>query len=526
MWRSMHRLQKLAVLAVVALTLYIWTISYGSESLLKEQFRPEVEANKVSVPDFEDVEGVKVEEATGHKVTFNEPSNPKSKAVREAFKFAWKNYKKYAWGHDHLKPISKKSADWFSLGLTITDSIDTILIMNLAEEYEEAREYVKLSLSFNHDQKVNLFETSIRVLGGMLSAYHLTGDELYKEKATELGSKLLGAFEHSKTPIPLSDVNLKTKDAATPSWTPYSSLSEVTSLQLEFRDLSRVTGNATFEQITFKVNEHIHDLGCNDMDGLCQMYINPLTGIFAKDGAITLGARTDSFYEYLFKQWLQTGKSIDFLKEDYLKAVEAMKKHLLKRTKNKKLLYFGEMTSSKSFYPKMDHLVCFLAGTLALGSKNGFGEEHMELAKDLGETCYQFYNNPTGLGPEIAHFAIDGDEKNSDLYVKPLDAYSLLRPEAVEAWFYLFRLTGDTKYQEWGWKMFESIEKYAKVENGYSSVNNVKKIPVSYKDNMESFYLAETLKYLYLLLETDQTILPLDKWVFNTEAHPLPIYQH
>jgi mannosyl-oligosaccharide alpha-1,2-mannosidase len=98
-----------------------------------------------------------------------------------------------------------------------------------------------------------------------------------------------------------------------------------------------------------------------------------------------------------------------------------------------------------------------------------------------------------------------------------------LRPEAFEAWFYMYRITGDKMYQEWGWEAFQAIEKYTKVENGYSSINNCKKIPVTYRDMMESFLLSETLKYLYLLLADDQTMIPLDKYVFNTEAHAFPI---
>uniref|UniRef100_A0A915MLA4 alpha-1,2-Mannosidase n=1 Tax=Meloidogyne javanica TaxID=6303 RepID=A0A915MLA4_MELJA len=111
-----------------------------------------------------------------------------------------------------------------------------------------------------------------------------------------------------------------------------------------------------------------------------------------------------------------------------------------------------------------------------------------------------------------------------------MDAHSLLRPEAFEAWFYLHRITGDSIYKEWGWNAFKAIEQYAKVESGgYSSVQNVKRVPVHLKDMMESFFLGESLKYLYLLFADDQQNnpdIPLDKWIFNTEAHPLPVRTH
>lgn len=103
--------------------------------------------------------------------------------------------------------------------------------------------------------------------------------------------------------------------------------------------------------------------------------------------------------------------------------------------------------------------------------------------------------------------------------------YNIHRPETIESLFYLYRATGDQKYREYAWNIFQAFEKYTKLEEGYASVNNVQKPnDVGFKDKMESFYLAETLKYLYLLFSDNAHLLPLDKYVMNTEAHPLPIY--
>ncbi|VDO72951.1 unnamed protein product [Haemonchus placei] len=449
------------------------------------------------------------------------PTNDRQKAVVDAFKHAWEGYRKYAWGHDQLKPISGGYSDWFDTGLTIVDALDTAIIMGL-EEVAQGTEWIRDSLTFEKDRYVNLFETTIRTLGGLLSAYHLTGDRMFVTKAEDLAGRLMSAFTKSKSAIPLSDVNLKTSKAKSPAWSSESSLSEVTSLQLEFRDLSRVTGRKVYEEISFKTSKHIHDIGCKDHDGLCDMYLNTNTGRFRTGTTITFGARADSYYEYLFKQWLQTGKTIDWLLDDYKTAMESMESKLYRYSEPNKLGFVGELQGNV-FSPKMDHLVCFLSGTLALGSQNGLPAEHMKLAK---VTCKAMYKTPTGLGPEIAYFNMMPGIKE-DLSIKPLDAHSLLRPEAVEAWFYLYRLTGDKTYQEWGWEAFNAIEKYAKVKGGYSSVKNVKRIPCVFSDLMESFFLAETLKYLYLLFADDQTnLFPLDEWVFNTEAHPLPIYSN
>lgn len=114
---------------------------------------------------------------------FKGPTNERQRAVVNAFKHAWKGYKEFAWGHDNLKPISMGSHDWFGLGLTIVDALDTIYIMDLQEEFDEARNWIDLYLNFNVDRDINLFEVTIRVLGGLMSAYHLSGDKMFLTKA-------------------------------------------------------------------------------------------------------------------------------------------------------------------------------------------------------------------------------------------------------------------------------------------------------------------------------------------------------
>ena len=107
----------------------------------------------------------------------------RQKAVVQAFKHAWKAYKRYAWGKDELRPVSQKSNEWFNLGLTLVDSLDTMWLMGLNEEFSEARDWVQNKMNVAQNKDVNLFETTIRVLGGLLSIYHLTGDSLFFDKA-------------------------------------------------------------------------------------------------------------------------------------------------------------------------------------------------------------------------------------------------------------------------------------------------------------------------------------------------------
>ncbi|XP_049460203.1 endoplasmic reticulum mannosyl-oligosaccharide 1,2-alpha-mannosidase [Epinephelus fuscoguttatus] len=444
-------------------------------------------------------------------------------AVRNAFRHAWKGYKEYAWGHDELKPISKSFGEWFGLGLTLIDSLDTMWILGLKEEFAEAKDWVEKELSFDKNVDVNLFETTIRVLGGLLSTYHLTGDQLFLEKAKDLGSRMMPAF---KTPskIPFSDVNIGKGTAHPPRWTSDSTLAEVTSIQLEFRELSRLTQDPQYQDVVNEVMKLVHKLP-GKQDGLVPMFINTNSGQFTHKGVFTLGARADSYYEYLLKQWIQGGKTEDDLLEDYMQAVEGVKKHLVKHTGPSKLTFVGELSHNR-FNPKMDHLVCFLPGTLALGAHNGLPGDHMDLAVQLTETCHQMYTQmETGLSPEIVHFSLQASD-GRDVIVKPADRHNLLRPETVESLFYMYRFTKDTKYRDWGWDILQSFNNYTKVPGGgYTSINNVRD-PVNPgpRDKMESFFLGETLKYLYLLFSDDMELLSLDKYVFNTEAHALPIW--
>ncbi|XP_008553860.1 endoplasmic reticulum mannosyl-oligosaccharide 1,2-alpha-mannosidase [Microplitis demolitor] len=461
-------------------------------------------------------------------VKFNGPQNERQKAVVKAFKHSWDGYTKYAWGHDNIKPISRGYHEWFGLGLTIVDSLDTMYMMGLNEDFAKARAWVADSLKFDLNRDVNLFEVTIRVLGGLLAIYHLSGDKLFLDKATDLGDRMMPAFSTSSG-VPYSDVNLGTKSAHSPKWGPDSSTSEVTSIQLEFRDLSRSTGQPRFEAAAARVSEHIHNL--EKYDGLVPIFINANTGLFRKHATITLGARGDSYYEYLLKQWLQTGKTINYLRDDYLLGISGTQKHLVKRTAKNKYLFIAELVgASRDMKPKMDHLTCYLPGTLALGTHHGLTTEHMDLAKELTTTCYQTYAiQPTFLAPEITYFNVQGtndDENQLDMYVKSTDAHNLLRPEFIESLYYMWYFTGNKTYQDWGWQIFKGFENYTKVENGYTSIGNVRNPQNTRpRDMTESFWYAETLKYLYLLFDDTRQLIDLDRWIFNSEGHPLPIYE-
>lgn len=211
---------------------------------------------------------------------------------------------------------------------------------------------------------------------------------------------------------------------------------------------------------------------------------------------------------------------------DYMQAIDGVLTQLMRRTPRENWVYIGELINGHDFKPKMDHLTCYLPGTLLLGHQNGMPDSHLLLARDLMDTCYQTYiKQPTHLAAEISYFALT-DKDEHDIYVKPNDAHNLLRPEFIESLYYFYALTGNRTYQDMGWTIFQAFEKHSKVAAGYTSLGNVKNtLNTRMRDLMESFWMSETLKYFYLLFSDNRKEIDLDKWVFNSEGHPLPVYQ-
>ncbi|KAL0717547.1 hypothetical protein Bca4012_066869 [Brassica carinata] len=403
--------------------------------------------------------------------------------VKEAMIHAWSSYEKYAWGKDELQPQTKDGVDSFGgLGATIIDSLDTLYIMGLQEQW------VATSLDFDKDYNASMFETTIRVVGGLVSSYDLSGDNLFLEKAKDIADRLLPAWD-TPSGIPYNIINLRHGNAHNPTWAGGdSNLAESGTEQLEFIALSQRTGDPKYQQ---KVEKVISVLNKNyPADGLLPVYINPDT---AKPSysTITFGGLGDSFYEYLLKVWVFGSKTlaVKHYREMWEKSMNGLLS-LVKKSTPSSFTYICEK-SGGSLTHKMDELACFAPGMLALGA-SGY-DDSAEAKKFLS------------LAEE-------------DMSVGA--SSNILRPETVESLFYLWRLTGNKTYQEWGWNIFEAFEKNSRVETGYVGLKDVN---TGVKDNkMQSFFLAETLKYLYLLF-SPTTVIPLDEWVFNTEAHPLKI---
>jgi len=264
--------------------------------------------------------------------------------------------------------------------------------------------------------------------------------------------------------------------------------------------------------------------------GLYSVYISTITGQWGPSKRVTLGALGDSFYEYLNKLWLLTGRTEQLYRQMYDNTSAAIIEHMLVKTTPNAFTFLVELQSHEfpiAQIPKMDHLVCFAGAMFALGSVTDPSSDtikkarHFRVGEEITETCYQMYKKQaTGIAPEIVSL-----DPVNDFVPGHSAAHYLLRPEAVESFFTLFRLTGDPKYREWGWEVFQAINKYCRVADGFSGIKDVTQpTNIMYDDLQQTFFLSETLKYLYLLF-SPPSYVSLDHYVFNTEAHPLTIFQ-
>merc|ERR1719193_185785 len=453
----------------------------------------------------------------------------KREKVKEMMLHSWNNYVLYAWGDNELRPLSKQPhrANIYGsarLGATIIDSLSTLYLMGLDREFEKGREWIATDFRMDYNAFVSVFETNIRILGGLLSAYAMSGYTVFKTKSVEVADKMLPAFE-TPTGIPYGLVSLQSGARNNWMWAQGQSiLAEFGTLHLEFVYLSNITGIPVYAEKVRHIRNYLDKIR-KPNGGLYPNYLDPQTGIWGTHH-VSIGALGDSFYEYLLKSWIQTGKKDAQARRMYDNAVQRMSEVLFQRSLPSSLLYIAEYESS---YLKhhMGHLACFAGGMFGLGAKGSPSEQKwLQIAKDVAYTCKQSYNRTaTGIGPE----GFDFSPHSSSIYSEAIateygSRYYALRPEVIETWFYLWRLTKDDIYRQWAWEFVRSLEQFCRTPNGFSGIRDVYDVNTLKDNTQQSFFLAETLKYLYLIFSEDDT-LPLDEWVFNTEAHPLPILQ-
>ncbi|KAI0825542.1 glycoside hydrolase [Irpex lacteus] len=526
--------------------------------------------------------------SVGQQVT-SEPEvadwSARAEQVKQAFLHAYHGYEKHAMPMDELHPLANDGVDNFnSWGVTMYDSLSTMLLMELHDEFARTLPLIEQQ-NFSLKQPYTppgrkalipyapFFETVIRYLGGLLSAYALSHEPILLERADDLATKLAGAFD-TPTGFPAYGVNTETGNSSIKRFT---ILAEIASCQLEYSYLAKATGKKEHYDRSAKIMQALEKGNILRRYGMFPTKWNLMSGEPISE-SLSVGGAADSAHEYLLKLYLLTGKSDKASLELYIQTANTIISTLIYVSSPRSLLYVTDVFPIPKPSHKFEHLSCFLPGLLALGAHTlpdsafqgemptpmvrwkdadelkhyNWKELHMLAAQGLAESCYQMYEDqPTGLGPDEVIF------RNGELWVRKLKEWReggrrgpppgvfakkqheitsvvpdydirsgkyLLRPETLESIYLMWKTTGDTVWRERGWRIFQALESEAKTPSGYASLFAVAKSHSLLRDEMPSYFLAETLKYLYLLFREDD-LVPLDRWVFNTEAHPLPVFE-
>jgi len=412
--------------------------------------------------------------------------------VREAFLHAWRGYERYAWGHDQLLPLSRGSRDWYPASLVMTplDAFDTMLLMGLSAEAAKAKALILDSLSFDRDFPVQAFEITIRMLGGLISAYQMDGDPRFLALARDLGDRLLPVFR-SRTGMPYRYVNLRTGAVSGPVSNP----AEIGTQMLEFGALSKLTGDATYYDAAKRAVVALFRR--RSALGLVGSTIDVESGRWVdRDSHVSGGI--DSYYEYLLKAWLLFGDTT--FKGMWDSSLVAVNRYLADERPSGFWYGHADMETGARGPTRFGALDAFFAAVLA---KSGDTARAGRLMESIFTMWTRF-----GIEPEQLDYVT----------MRPVEAGYVLRPEAIESAYYLFRVTGQPRYREMGRLMVDSLFRYTRGDVGFAALEDV--VTKEQRDQMESFFLAETLKYAWLLFASPAA-LPFDSVVFNTEAHPI-----
>jgi mannosyl-oligosaccharide alpha-1,2-mannosidase len=478
-----------------------------------------------------------------------EPSSTEAKnkissrkqVIQDVFQRCWKSYKERAWTKDELAPISGGARDTFgSWGATLVDTLDTLWIMDMKAEFAEAVDAaVGIDFGPKVDGEINVFETIIRYLGGFLGAYDVSGckDARLLNKAIEVADMAYASFD-TPNRMPVSRWSPK-KAVDGEEQLPAESvlIAEAASASVEFTRLSQLTGDMRYFDAISRVTDVLDkQQGQTKLPGMWPISVDMRKPDLTWDGFFGLGAMADSVYEYLPKMH-QLLNGVGPVAAQYLKMYEYAMSTAITHTLFRPMVHdkadilIAGSNVNGNREDKGQHLVCFAGGMFALGGRLFENSTHLDIGRKISEGCAWTYKNaPNGIMPEV--FSMTACPTLSECeYISPPgtspfsevgDGRYVLRPEAIESIFYMYRITGEAKYQDIAWEMFEAISKHTRTEFANAAIGDVMKTPVEKYDSMESFWLAETLKYFYLIF-SDPDEISLDDFVFNTEAHPFRI---
>lgn len=416
--------------------------------------------------------------------------------VRSEMRWAWGNYRRLAWGRDEIDPVSGGYSTFFvknhDLGLSLVEAMDTLWVMGLDAEYAEALAWVKGHLSFDVDGYVSVFETSIRMLGGLLSAHHASGDPVLLTKARDLGNRLLPAFD-TPTGMPHRFVNLRTGAVRDPKTSP----AEVGTYLPEYGTLSRLTGDDRYRAAAKRAVVAMYDR--RSKAGLLADGIDAMTGAWTSRRA-TIGPPSDSYYEYLWDGWQLLGDADCKAMYDTLTA--AILKWQCVQSGGRTWFNDVDFQMGGPLTDEQDELASFYGGLLAQGGAPGVGAAYTR--------AWSHVQDKFQILPE-------GYEYLGDNVTQPTNA---LRPELADAAFNLWLLDRAPEWRMIGRTHYLNMKRWNRARFGYSGIADMTSRPMTLDDRCPGYWWSEQMKYYYLLF-SDTPRFDYAKNYLSTEGNVL-----
>ncbi len=404
------------------------------------------------------------------------PARQAAAQIRNEFLHAWNGYKRFAWGHDQVNPVSGTYSEFFvdghPIGLSIIEALDTLYVMELDDEVAAGVKWIDKNVDFDIDGKFHVFEAIIRVVGGLIAGYLAVRDKKLLALAVDITDRLMPAFA-SPTGLPYQYVNLHT--GAVSGNTP--PLAEVGTNILEFGVLSQLTGDPKYfnaakkaYQVTMAKKSSLNLLGT---------YLNVETGEWTDSTDQAPNPPVDSFYEYLWGGWAMFGD------RDCLSWFNELNAALTK--------YSLETYDGLTWYKQIN----FQTGALVGRQQSELASFWAEVLGHAGEfdLAYSYYRSWTRALDKYPILPEGLDYTT----LTATDKGNQFRPEYVNSSFDLYFQTHDPYFAATAWQYFLGMKANARVANGYTIVNDVTTTPMQLGDLFPAYGFAENWKYLYLI---------------------------
>ena len=396
--------------------------------------------------------------------------------VRNEMRWAWRNYRDRAWGKDQIKPISGGVESFplkdHHLGLSLVEALDTLWVMGLDDEFNDGVDWVKRNLDFDVDGEVSVFETSIRLVGGLLSAWHACGDPVLLAKARDLADRLLPSFSASPIGIPHRFINLRSGAVRGRETNP----AETGTFIPEFGYLSSATGDDRYRAAAKKALVSMFER--RSKIGLLADSIDCMTGEW-KSRRATIGPPSDSYYEYLWDGWDLLGDR-DCLRM-YRVCTAAIVRHQRLPMGPHVLFVDVDFETGKTINLDQDELASFYGGLLAQGGEHRLGAAYTR--------AWASVQRRFGILPEELDAATG----------KAISASNALRPELADAAFNLWLIDRREEWRIIARDHYLAMKRWNKARYGYATLSDVTADPKTQSDHCPGYWWSEQMKYYYLI---------------------------